>query len=43
MTAEHLEPTNRSCSKDFAKFTEKHLFRSLFFNKVASLRLATYI
>ena len=30
----------RSCCKNFIKFTEKHLFRNLFFNKVASLRPA---
>ena len=27
--------------KNFAKFTGKHLCQSLFFNKVAGLRLAT--
>ena len=27
--------------KNFAKFTEKHLGRSLFFNKIADLRPAT--
>ena len=29
--------------RNFAKFTEKHLCRSLFFNKVAGLRLATLL
>ena len=28
--------------KNFAKFTGKHLCRSLFFNKVAGLKLTTY-
>ena len=28
--------------KSLGKFTEKHLYRSLFFNKVASLRPALY-
>ena len=29
--------------KDFAKFTEKHLFQGLSFNKVAGLRPATLL
>ena len=29
--------------KNFAKFTRKHLFQSLFFNKVAGLRTATLL
>ena len=41
--------SHRRCSvkkgvlRNFAKFTGKHLCQSLFFNKVASLRLATLI
>ena len=31
------------CSANFAKFTGKHLCQSLFFNKVADLRLATLL
>ena len=29
--------------KNFAKFTEKHLFQGLFFNKIADLRPATLL
>ena len=29
--------------RNFAKFTGKHLFQSLFFNKIADLRLATVL
>ena len=31
----------KSVLKDFAKLTEKHLYQSLFFDKVAVLRSAT--
>ena len=43
------EAVVRSCSvkkgalKNFVKFTETHLCRSLFFNKVAGLRPATLL
>ena len=33
----------KRCFRNFAKFTGKHLCQSLFFNKVASLRLATVL
>ena len=33
----------KSVLKNFAKFTEKHLCQSLFFNKVAGLRPATLL
>ena len=32
----------KSDLKNFAKFTEKHLSRSLFFNKIAGLRHVTF-
>ena len=41
--------SHQSCSmekgvfKNFSKFTERHLCQSLFFNKVAGLRLATLL
>ena len=43
----HYRSSHRRCSikicvlENFAKFTGKHLCQSLFFNKVAGLRLAT--
>ena len=43
----HVKSSHRRCSikkvvlKNFAKFTEKHLYQSLFFNEVAGLRQAT--
>ena len=35
--------SKRGTLKDFAKFTGKHLYQSLFFNKVAGLRPATLL
>ena len=44
-----LKNSHRRCSvrkgvfRNFTKFTEKHLCQSLFFNKVADLKLATLL
>ena len=34
---------NERCTKNFAKFTGKYLYRSLFYNKVASLQCTTLL
>ena len=36
-------PTKKGFLKNFAKFPGKHLCQSLFFNRVAGLRLATLL
>ena len=36
-------PLRKGALRNFAKFTEKHLCQSLFFNKVAGLRPATLL
>ena len=33
----------KRCLRNFAKFTEKHLYQSLYFNKVAGLRPVTLL